>query len=282
MRRYYAILGLPENANLQEVKKAYRKLAFVFHPDHNKNPQATKRFIEINEAYERIIKTHENIFIQGDDYKRQHKSEGEINERMRWAKERYEQIKREAALQDNLYYQSITSGTKFKRYLLVASCSALLGMLLAVDGFLPGKMHACKIDTVQFFKTYHGLHYKSVLKINLFGSGESYWVNYDFANNLIPHQQILIEKSRIFHDALSVADTGKSKIGFSRIDYSIQGVYPSVSILLFFPFFLLFFRSRTFLYSILFQTSYYASILGILFILLSNYRIAHLFSLGIF
>lgn len=49
---YYKILGVPENASADQIKKDYRKLAIQFHPDKNKgNKQAEERFKEISEAY---------------------------------------------------------------------------------------------------------------------------------------------------------------------------------------------------------------------------------------
>jgi len=51
-RDYYDVLGVSRNASLEEIKKAYRKLALEWHPDRNKSPEAEERFKEINEAYE--------------------------------------------------------------------------------------------------------------------------------------------------------------------------------------------------------------------------------------
>ena len=49
---FYQILGVPEKASADEIKKAYRKLAKTHHPDANKgDPKATERFKEIGEAY---------------------------------------------------------------------------------------------------------------------------------------------------------------------------------------------------------------------------------------
>lgn len=51
-RDYYEVLGVPRAAAPEELKKAFRKLAFEHHPDRNKSPDSEKRFKEISEAYE--------------------------------------------------------------------------------------------------------------------------------------------------------------------------------------------------------------------------------------
>jgi molecular chaperone DnaJ len=51
-RDYYEILGVPRTASGEEIKKAFRKLAFQYHPDHNEEASSEEKFKEINEAYE--------------------------------------------------------------------------------------------------------------------------------------------------------------------------------------------------------------------------------------
>ncbi len=52
-RDYYEILGIDRNASKDDVKKAYRKLAFKYHPDKNPgDKEAEERFKEATEAYE--------------------------------------------------------------------------------------------------------------------------------------------------------------------------------------------------------------------------------------
>lgn len=48
---YYETLGVPRDADLDEIKKAYRKLARTHHPDVSKAPDAEARFKEAAEAY---------------------------------------------------------------------------------------------------------------------------------------------------------------------------------------------------------------------------------------
>lgn len=55
MKRYYDLLGLPETATLLQVKKAYRKLARLYHPDKNPDPKARDMFMAVDEAYDFIV-----------------------------------------------------------------------------------------------------------------------------------------------------------------------------------------------------------------------------------
>jgi molecular chaperone DnaJ len=54
-RDYYEVLGVDRNADMEEVKKAYRKLALKFHPDRNPHDKAAEeKFKELGEAYEAL------------------------------------------------------------------------------------------------------------------------------------------------------------------------------------------------------------------------------------
>lgn len=52
-RDYYEALGVPRNASQDEIRRAYRKLAFKYHPDKNPgDKRAEEKFKEISTAYE--------------------------------------------------------------------------------------------------------------------------------------------------------------------------------------------------------------------------------------
>lgn len=54
MKNFYKILNIPETSTPDEIKKAYRNLAKMYHPD-NKETGDAEKFREINEAYENLI-----------------------------------------------------------------------------------------------------------------------------------------------------------------------------------------------------------------------------------
>lgn len=53
-RDYYEVLGLNRSCSDEDIKKAFRTLAFKYHPDHNREAGAEDKFKEINEAHETL------------------------------------------------------------------------------------------------------------------------------------------------------------------------------------------------------------------------------------
>jgi DnaJ-class molecular chaperone len=55
VENFYEILEMLETANLDEIKKSYRRLSMLYHPDrNNNNPDSTAKFQKISEAYETL------------------------------------------------------------------------------------------------------------------------------------------------------------------------------------------------------------------------------------
>lgn len=52
-KNYYKILGVKRTASTADIKKRYKDLVKIFHPDkHNNHPNVVRKFQEIKEAYD--------------------------------------------------------------------------------------------------------------------------------------------------------------------------------------------------------------------------------------
>jgi curved DNA-binding protein CbpA len=59
LNNYYQVLELNHDASLEEIKNSFRRLALRYHPDRNREPNSTQKFIKIVEAYEALC--HEKV-----------------------------------------------------------------------------------------------------------------------------------------------------------------------------------------------------------------------------
>lgn len=58
MNEHYQALELSSDASLEEVKKSYRRLVKIYHPDRNPNdPEAKNKFATITNAYDELVKS---------------------------------------------------------------------------------------------------------------------------------------------------------------------------------------------------------------------------------
>lgn len=65
----YQVLGVPYNADEDEIKKKYRTLVKQYHPDlHPNDPEAARKMSEINEAYEMIKSGQADPFRSSQSY----------------------------------------------------------------------------------------------------------------------------------------------------------------------------------------------------------------------
>ena len=70
--KLYNILDIDKNASIDDIKKAYKKKAMIYHPDKNKgNPEAENKFKEISNAYDILSdddKRHKYDMLGDENY----------------------------------------------------------------------------------------------------------------------------------------------------------------------------------------------------------------------
>ena len=94
----YRILGLARSASIQEIKKAYKKQAKLWHPDKTSDPAAQQRFTQISEAYD-ILSTPEK------------KKDFDLHGTVRTKAQRDQEEARKSYYAQQRAYQTHTSGS---------------------------------------------------------------------------------------------------------------------------------------------------------------------------
>lgn len=265
--KYYKKLGLTPNASQSEIKRSFRKLAMLYHPDRNTSPNATKLFIEITEAYEvltgqRNIPTNKTIRNQTSTSK-ESDSKKEMEERLRKAKERYNQRKKEEQDEEDRYYESITQGKPFIIFKYVVLMSIITAFLISADRFISGKIETHTIEKMDARYASGGLRYFAVYPVQL-ENNEQLWLSEEYQALIKQNSSIQIERSNIFQKIKRIyIESGNNYIA-TTTDFSIFGTFPIIPLLFLIPLIAFLLKSRTLLYSILFHSSLYLYIPGLL------------------
>lgn len=120
---YYNILGLPLNSSLEEIKKAYRKKARLYHPDINQSPDAKDKFIKATEAYDFLMANHEKGDLSDQEFFR-------IMED--WRKYRQDRSQQRAQYYARKSYVSFKNSKYYKSTRILNASSAIFTMAISV------------------------------------------------------------------------------------------------------------------------------------------------------
>ena len=120
---YYNILGLPLNSSLEEIRKAYRKKARLYHPDVNQSPDAKDKFIRVTEAYDFLMANHEKGDLSDQEFFR-------IMEE--WRKYRQHRSQQRAQYYARKSFDSFKNSKYYKSTRILNASSAIFTLAISV------------------------------------------------------------------------------------------------------------------------------------------------------
>jgi len=120
---YYKILDLPFNASEEDIKRAYRKKARLFHPDVNNSANAGDMFIIVTEAYDFLI-SH-----QGESSSDEQAYNQSVEE---WRKYRQDRSRQRAQAYSRASYTRFTSSKFYKSTRILDGTTIIFSFAMAV------------------------------------------------------------------------------------------------------------------------------------------------------
>jgi len=274
LKKYYNLLGLNENASVQEVRKKYRLLAMQYHPDKNPSAEANTKFIQLNEAYEIILGRKKSPISKTPQRSKQNTHE----ERLKTAKERYKEQIRKEQQENERFYQSLIKGKKWRIIKLNSVIGSALALLVLLDIFLP--RHFEKDRVTEYARdVYSDGRYSSVSLVKTLNNHEL-WIHRINYSLYAAYPEIFIERSFIFHDPINVISIQKVKYEYYPVYYTFYGARFIMMGLFLIPVFTIRYKRRTIIFTILWYFSLYLSGAIILLFLFTNDHWAHLLTFG--
>lgn|GEM_PF-4842681 len=301
MKKYYNILELPDNATQDQIKRQYRRLALRYHPDRNGGDD--QRFLEVKEAYEvltgKINLVQNEVKQESTSRSTSANRQKSTEERIKEAKQRQKDQAYKEHIENEKYFQKITSGWKWKLIKSAAFLSIFLCTMLTVDLFLPSRMETVRIIGYND-QSIGGIDATDKLKKYFLENGDAY-----YAEQMLMLQMydadIALAKSRIFRNEqyftylnlnfrpeeihseedLLILVTRIPKDNEFKIQFTLGShVYLLIPIFLI-PIVIMLFKRRTYFFTLGYYLSLYLSIPLILLYLIVENRWIYLITFGL-
>lgn len=131
---YYKLLDLPRDCSIDQIKKAYREKARMYHPDVNHSPDAKEQFIKVTEAYDFLISNHDKELSDEEEFARLMEE---------WRKYRQERSRMRAHYYAHKTYSNFKSSKYYKStkelngYVIVVNFSiAIMVFIYTIIGYI--------------------------------------------------------------------------------------------------------------------------------------------------
>lgn len=307
-KQYFDILGIPPTKNEKLIKRAYRKKAMKYHPDRNPSIEAKEKFIQVTEAYDKLLlilahsnnqqtanTTHSQSNTRHTTSTRSNTRGGQKSatqqsyqrtkanpreERVNEARQRYENMKRREAEEDKRYFHNITTGKNWKRFKIIMLACTFMSLLISLDAlYFSTQTIPSKIVNKEAFKAHRGSNSRSTTPV-IFENGQKAWIPLDFVF-MEKSNFIYLERTPIFKDIKYVKIYSYNRWHYYTPDFSLMSTFPIIPLVLLIPLFTFFIKAETIYFSVLYHTSVKFMPVFLIVLLISNDRWAHLITLGL-
>ena len=281
---YYKLFGISQDANEDEIKSAYKRLAKIHHPDKNKSPESVKKFQEIQEAYTYLLQHARKIKNKNSEENNYPEQDDEYNDEDKWYEYRknawnkyQERLKKQKEELDR-WYQRLRSGWNRKVFIFIVVLSTLINLLLLVDYFLPYNLELDKVVRYSevLYKSMDN-HPVSVIETE---HNRELWLN-SFNNAYFDRNPFIsIKTTRIFHHPVETLVQSDTRIYHIPVHFNFYWAQLLIQSMLLIPLFFLFYRKNDAYFIMGHYVTLYIFGGLILYFLFTENRIIHLITLG--
>ncbi len=286
LSKYYRALGIPVGADQATIRKQFRKLAMLYHPDKNPSATAQAKFIIITEAYEILMgkkpapKTR--IMRSGSPAAEPSQSSPERKakstaERVREAKDRQQDQQKREQEENERYFRLLTTGWRWRVMRWSAICGVILSLALITERFTQNHFYTEDVVRYNLRAGFSSGHEPiSIVETNK----STYWISGLDSYSFSQSPTIYVRSSWIFHEPIELISIAKLRHSPYRVHFTFYTNYWIVVAFFLLPGLTYFTKDQTVRFTIMHQTSFYGVNILMIYFLLRNDHWAHLLTLG--
>lgn len=243
----YEVLELKVGASQADIKKAYRRLAFKYHPDLNPSSKAKEKFLHIQKAYE-ILVTAERTFAEARE---QANKTGPVQPRgrdrtkipreeaIRMAREKAKRYEKLRVQREAVQFARFKRSLYYPWTMGMAYVSLVMFMLIFADAFLVNRVQTGFVnDKEPIIVHFMGIQAVSGYRLSLL-DGNTVEVGPAAGSQISEHSHISFAQSLIFSDIPNIhvisSDFREFEINaFNKPPYLFFLIFIGVPLLLFY------------------------------------------------
>lgn len=240
--RYYRILGLNIGASEREIKRAYRNLAKLYHPDMNPSEAAHQKFLQITEAYE-ILTGQRSIPRQRarpaqttpTQTSASKTSDEELKERIRRTKEFKERKAKADYFAQQKLFDKLNTGKHRIVFQTIRIMTLIAVAILIIDAILPTKISKHKADYAYELES-SSIYPNQKITTVIYDNGRKIDVVGPFFIENTEDHIFVLERSRLMNEPLRMhINANNDYLNSYTLRYCIYNLLPLLVLLLLIP-----------------------------------------------